>query len=381
MFSENQKISAGQLRALLLTDWMGKLLLLLPQMMGKQSSGNVIAGILAGTLLAAAAGWMAAEAVQGRRQNYYGRLKDRAGRRAADFIFMILIIYLLGQSSLFFYLCGQIAGTYLLPEVNKAILLLVPALLAYYLARSGLEVRGRVSEITAFFLWGLFFLMLMMALFQIHPDRLEESGGKLDSGFLQAGAYTVFAGFGTVGLLPLALPQVTVSEEHGGRRRKHNQRNTCILQKKIAEAILMSGLLLLLVEVCSYGSFGRKGMTALRWPVIALMSSTNLQGVFLQRWDILLIGFLVFCLFLSAGTGIYYLGAAGRTLGMKESHFLAVGTGLSWLLAYWMEKNPGVIYWQRNILFLVCAPILMGTAVLQALLEKSEEALWKRKER
>ena len=66
---------------------------------------------------------------------------------------------------------------------------------------------------------------------------------------------------------------------------------------------------------------------------------------------------------------------------MKESPFLAVGTGLSWLLAYWMEKNPGVIYWQRNILFLVCAPILMGTAVLQALLEKSEEALWKRKER
>ena len=47
MFSENQKISAGQLRALLLTDWMGKLLLLLPQMMGKQTSGNVIAGILA----------------------------------------------------------------------------------------------------------------------------------------------------------------------------------------------------------------------------------------------------------------------------------------------------------------------------------------------
>ncbi|MDO5345098.1 MAG: GerAB/ArcD/ProY family transporter [Lachnospiraceae bacterium] len=374
MFSENQKISANQLRALLLTDWMGKLLLLVTEDAGRLGGRNMLLGILAGLLLAVAAGRGAIGAAGDAAKDYYGRLDNAAGKWTAYFIYFTIMIYLVGQVSLVFYLCAQIAGTYLLPEVNETVLILVPGILGYYLARSGLEAEGRISEMTAFLLWGLFFLMLALTLPQIRPEQLTDSAGKLDGGVWKAGAYTVFAGFGTIGILPLLLPQIIVPQVEAGTGKgsglEKGNGERIMIQKKVGEAILMGGALLLLSGAAAYGIFGTDGMKTLRWPVIVLMSCTNLQGVFLQRWDVLMIGFLIFCLFLSAGTSIYCLGAAGGRLRASRKTVLMIGVGISWLLAFWMGKSPEAVLWYRRIVFWFCAPVLAAAAVLLARREK-----------
>lgn len=366
MFSENQKISAKQLRALLLTDWMGKLLLLVPETTGRLGGRNMLFGILAGILLALAAGWAAAGAIREGGQDYYERLANAAGKWTAVFVYVVIVVYLTGQIALVFYLSSQIAGTYLLPEVNEAVLILIPGLLGYYLARSGIEAEGRVSELTAFFLWGLFILMLALTIPEIRPEQFGARAEKLDAGFWKAGGYTAFAGFGTVGILPLLLPQVIAVQEKKGT----GKRGQAVIQKKVCEAILMGGLLILLSGAAAYGIFGMEGMARLRWPVIALMSCTNLQGVFLQRWDVLLIGLLVFCLFLSAGSSLFYAGAAGRSLGAARKPFSMTVVGISWVLAFWMEKNPQAARWHGRIVFWLCAPVLAAAAILLARWER-----------
>ena len=77
--------------------------------------------------------------------------------------------------------------------------------------------------------------------------------------------------------------------------------------------------LLFFTFLACFGIFGAEGMRRLAWPVISLMSSASLNGVFLQRWDILLIGFLEFSLFLSVGEGVFYGGVlAGELAGPKR---------------------------------------------------------------
>lgn len=358
MFSENQKISAKQMRALLLTDWMGKLLLLAPDLLGKAGGGNGVAGVLAGTALTLGIGWAAAGTGRDKNGDYYGQICRAAGKPAACALFFLIILYLIGQAALAFYLCGQIAGTYLLPETNEALVILIPALLGYYLASGGLETAGRVSELTAFLLWGLFFLMLALTLPQIQPNLLAESMEPVESGIWKAAGYTALAGFSTVSVLPLILPQIIDPRDETA--------------EKTMQAILMGGLLLLLSVTAGYGIFGAEGMGRLRWPVIALMSCTNLQGVFLQRWDVLLIGLLVFSLFLSAGSSIFYTGMAGERLGMARKPVFLAATVLGGLLAFWMEKNPAAAKLHSRIVFGVLAPVLAAAVVLLALFHRKE---------
>lgn len=374
MFSENRKISAKQMRALLLTDWMGKLLLLAPERMGMAGLGSALPGVLAGMLLTFWIG-RAATGRGCRNGTYYGRLCRAAGKPAAGTLFFIMICYLIGQTALSLYLCAQIAGTYLLPETKDAVLLVIPALLGYYLARGGLETAGRVSELTAFFLWGLFFLMVALTLPQIQPDLLAEGMRCTGGGIWKAGAYTAFAGCGTVSVLPLILPQIIdpqddTKRETAPEKRTGREKRKSGARKRAAQAILMGGILVLLSAAAGYGIFGAEGMGRLRWPVITLMSGTNLQGVFLQRWDVFLIGLLTFSLFLSAGNSIFYAGAAGNCLGLPEKRICLAATALGGLLAFWMGRNALTAKICGAVIFGFCAPVLAAAVVLLAGAEK-----------
>ena len=83
MFSENHKISSRQLQALLLTDWMGKMLLLFPAAAGRAGGRSALAGLLAGGLLVLELGCLILRKRRSRQGSYYGCLKERLGSLAA----------------------------------------------------------------------------------------------------------------------------------------------------------------------------------------------------------------------------------------------------------------------------------------------------------
>ena len=55
MFSDNQRITAAQMKLLLITDWAGKMMLVVPGMLGHIGARNAVLAAAAGTLLAAGA--------------------------------------------------------------------------------------------------------------------------------------------------------------------------------------------------------------------------------------------------------------------------------------------------------------------------------------
>ena len=127
MFSENHKISSRQLQALLLTDWMGKMLLLFPAAAGRAGGRSALAGLLAGGLLVLEMGYLILRKRRSRQGSYYGCLKGRLGGLAAGGVYVLGILYFLYHSALMLYLCGRIAVTYLIPEADFRLVTLTAA--------------------------------------------------------------------------------------------------------------------------------------------------------------------------------------------------------------------------------------------------------------
>lgn len=353
MFSENHKISSRQLQALLLTDWMGKMLLLFPAAAGRAGGRSALAGLLAGGLLVLELGCLILRKRRSRQGSYYGCLKGRLGGLAAGGVYVLGILYFLYHSALMLYLCGRIAVTYLIPEADFRLVTLTAAGLGLYLALGGMEVRGRVSELTAFFVWGLFFLMILLAMTSFRPEQMALDEKGLKALPFAGCTAAVLPGFGTLGILPVVKEQVEDPEN---------------MKKRCGQAVAMTIVLLFFTFLACFGIFGAEGMRRLAWPVISLMSSASLNGVFLQRWDILLIGFLEFSLFLSVGEGVFYGGVlAGELAGPKRQKmnrkFMTAAAAAAWLLCLGMNAYREVLLWGGAVSFLVCAPLLLAAAL------------------
>ena len=349
MFSDNQKISSRQLHTLLITDWLGKVVLLLPASFQGASAWTILAGTVAGFAASELFLCLAVSVADRGKRDFFFCVKERLCSWAALLLYLIYGVYFLCHGAIMLYLCGRIGGTYLLPETSGPLLIALPAIVGYYLARGGMEVRGRISELLAFLIWWAFLFLLLFALPGVRPHHLLAGGG-IDAGGLMSFSAIVFASFGGVGALPLAFPQVVTE---GGKQERAKS-----LRGAGGKALAMVAFVLIITFLIGYGLFGQEGMARLEWPVITVMSSTNLQGVFLQRWDVLLVGLLLFAMFLSAGTGIYYVSTAGETLGMKRKPAQCGAVALAYLLAVFLSQMDGqrVFSWYRNISFRICVP-------------------------
>ncbi|MDD3794703.1 MAG: GerAB/ArcD/ProY family transporter [Lachnospiraceae bacterium] len=354
MFSDNQKISGRQLKALLLMDWLGKTILLLPGYHRKMNFQTVMLGALAGSLLAAGFLWLVCGVMREAKGSYFTYVQERLGKGAAALIYLVYSVYFLTNLILLLAFCGRLAKDNLLPELPLWLLVLLPAATGIYLAGGGLEVRGRVSELLAPVVMGFFLLLLILTVPGIKmahfmdgevPYTGSGTGGMafVPGEFLES-SFLVLAGFGGIGTLPLALD--------GIRHRKS-------FGRQAFRALRGMALVLLAVIFIGFGVFGIQGMERLEWPVISLMSGVKLPGVFLQRWDVLFIALLMISLFLAAGSGIYYAGVIGNAFGVPKwiGRILILVSGF--VLFLFPFQWEWLLSWYRKINFFFCVPVMI----------------------
>ena len=371
MFSDNHRISDRQLQALLLADWMGKILLIQPGLTGRYSWLEVFAGTAAGLALTSVFLLLIMRMSWSSLADCYTYVKKHEGGTAAVFLYLIYFIYFFAQTVLVLFLCGEIAGTYLLPEYSRPVLLFLPAAVGYFLARGGLEIRGRVSELLAWLLAFLILIMLLFTVFQIRPPqfwRTVQAANFGARGGLSCLGLTA-SGFGSVFALPLILPET--EQKKGWNRRLYL-------------ALGAAGLLLLLVYLCGYAVLGNAGMQRLSWPVISLLSCTDITGVFFQRWDVFLTALLLVSLFLSVGSGVYYMQKIltvlwKTTLKKKmpecregkiqkedpvERRVRVIALAAAGTLACVIREREQALYFYERITLWVCVPLMALTVLL-----------------
>ena len=327
MFSENHKISLRQLKYMVFMDIMGVLCILLPVYLQKATVGTMAVSLLAGFLAwQLLAGFLARRISRGKP--LLEEIHKTAGSLAAFLVLAAAVVYLAAQSAVFLNLCGELAGTYLLPETPLPVLVLLPLAAGLLLARGGLEVRARTSEVLGPVILVLFLIMGAGAAFGIRNLGETEAVFRLQDQVF-SGGYIIFACAGGFFLPALA---GHIKEEEQGQEKKAAR----YLRTGGALGMLLPGVLLLITAL----SFGNGGLGRMDFPAVRVMSSVSLPGGFLKRWDVVFLVLLLLSMGLACGSALWNLKGASAALwemipraGRNEKGCLAF-QGLLALLVY-----------------------------------------------
>lgn len=354
MFSENSKISGRQLKRLIVMDALGKAGLLLPRFTDKADGRSFMVSLLISSILALIyaqiIGWISNHV----EEDFYGYIKERLGTGAAWFTSILYICYAFLTTVYLVRLFAAIAVNFLLPESSQIPLMVMVLLAGAYIAMGGLEAGARVSEIMyTIVLYPLAF-MLLCAVFSANPDYLAPSGADFSLHLVKHGLQ-MFIIFGGMGIVLFITPHLNKVKIAGQALRR---------------GVLITCISVFLIFLISIGTFGDAGMRALPWPAITLMSSAEIPGGFLQRWDVIFTVLLLGSFFISVGIGLYYMRLLTEKVLSKSSPFtLLVFVILVLAAALWCGSYENAVKTYTILGGYILVPIAVIYTIFLAVVE------------
>ena len=320
MFSENQKISRRQLQRLLVVDWLGKAGLLLPHVSERATGRDFMISLLLGMAITLCYAWLIGWISKYVQVGFYTYIRNRLGGGVAGIVSVIYICYIFVNTVYLVSVFAAIATTFMLPESSPYLLMGMVLLGGVYMAAGGLEAGARVGEILyGVVLYPLAF-MLLFAAFAIQPDYLKAGQATFNYRTARHGL-EIFTAFGGMGVILFLSPYMSKKEAIAAALKK---------------STVTIGIGIFLTFLVCIGLFGESGMWATSWPVITLMSSVDIPGGFLRRWDVIFTGLLLAGFFVAVAIGLFYMRFLLReVLGRDRSSYLPVVTVLVFGAAFW----------------------------------------------
>lgn len=355
MIAGNGKISARQMGRLAVLDWLGKAALLWPLLAGGTDGAGFFLGIAAGVILAMLYGVLIGWTARHIRGDFTAYAAERLGTTAARVMTFLYLAYAFVNTVFVARLFTEICRTFLLPGISEALLLAAILLTGAYNASGGLEVRARVSEILYPVVLAPLLILLLCAVGTAEPEHLAMGAPSLSLALAGKGL-TGFLAFGGMGIFLYLAPFLSGRGQMG---------------RVMARSILTVGGIVLALLAASVAAFGEAGMRALPWPVITLMSSAELPGGFIQRWDTVFTALLAASFLPAAGAGLYYLKTLTACLlgGRKKAAGGGIYPVLIWAAALWCGSLGTAMEVFTVIGGCICIPLTVIFTLLLAVVE------------
>lgn len=361
MFSENQKISGRQMQRLVVLDWVGKASLLLPLFIGKAGGRDFLFSLFLGLAVSFLYIMLISWISRHIQNDFYGYIQTRMGKGTATAACLIYWCYVFVNTVYLARLFAKTAVTFLMPEAGQEVFQVMLVLAGCYGAWRGLESRARTAEVVYRILLIPLVLMLLLAAFSVNPAYLAPGEAKLSMAAIQHGLQ-VFIAFGGAGVFLFVMPRLSRKSDAG---------------RALKKSMLLIGSGAAGVFLTAIGTFGEAGMRALPWPVITLMSTVEIPGGFLQRWDVIFTGLLLCTFFIAATTGFFYLKVLTEELFQKKpaNYWIPLMGAAVLLASLWCEnyETAASIYVVLNGYVLV--PLAAAFTCMLGLIE------WKKKRR
>lgn len=172
MFSKNERISAKQLKRLIVIDLFSVIVIIAPRIavsiLGKD--GGV--GIILASVYALIFAWIIIILSKDVKGSYIGYIKESVGSFLAYIIGLIYIIKIIFTGGLLVRLFGEVIKATLLKDTDLPIIILIVLLVAGYMASKGFEIRARVAEIIYLFILIPILLLLLFGFENIEISNL-----------------------------------------------------------------------------------------------------------------------------------------------------------------------------------------------------------------
>ena len=351
MFSCNQKIAAGQLKALVVLILFSKGLLYLPFFANGLTSLEFLVSFLIVSLFLFLFCRIAGIFSGSIRGSFYDYIGERLGNVSAFLIAGLFLVFLLVNTGSLLQSFITLGQMYILKEQKLFFLLLPTVLSVVYLACGGIEVLGRAAAI-----WYpvVFFSMLVLLLctgFYMKPEInsllvMETEHLQVKNFFMQ---YSVF---GDLICLMWILPECEKTDFFGGTVRS-------------------VGLLMGFFAVIA-GTFGNYGISGQDFPAVNLMAEARIPVGFLERWDVIFCGLLLMGLLVSITSSVYIAGQIMERLpaGGKMRVRIGIFVGLGCLTALFLSGYEQNLQLYGKINGYVLVPLMTATVCLLAYKER-----------
>jgi len=302
MFSDNLKISSRQLKRMMVINWIGRMNLIIPGIALTVAGGSGAVSIIIGIAATLIYALLICHIAKNIKVSFHAYLVSRIGKLGSLIIKLVYVLFIMISTVFTIRLLTEIVKQTILPEMNTTIILIIVIATCGYGASGKLEGRARASEAIFGIIMIPLIIMLCLSVSGLKTEYLMDTS-IASGGSILKGAIGVFVVFGEISILMLTAPYVENEER---------------IKSKVMQAIVITGIGTLGVFIATLGMFGENSMKALKWPIISLMSSVNVPGGFLERWDIIFIMLVIISIFVGISGGIFYVSMMMQEIIRKK---------------------------------------------------------------
>lgn len=321
MFSNNERISAKQLKKLIVLDLISVTGIILPKIAASLLGKDGSLGIIIATVYALIFTWIMFLISKEIKESYLDYINESVGSFFTFIIGLFYCIKILFTCVLIVRLFSEVIKATLLYDTDLPIIILLLLLVSSYMATKGFEVRARVAEIIYLFVLLPVFGLLLFGVKNIERSNLMPLyNSNIEK--IVSGSYSVFLIFTLLDLLLFCIPMVRTYNTSSSGKRKKKARS---VYSYVAGAILIVSVFNLLIFITAIGILGSKEVSRNLWSSITTLQIIELPGNAIQRQDGLMIGIWTVSIFTLISGFIYYLTYIGKgIIRIKNRQYLSI---------------------------------------------------------
>lgn len=293
-FPNNSKISANQLKKILVFDILSVSILLLPNLAVKGAGKDGLLSLLLGTGGAVLYALLLLFLSNRLETDYMSQCQKTLGKVGTFLMGSFYVVKYFFSCVFLLTLFTTIIHETILPNTNSMIILLFLFLVSLYYGAKQFEVRARLVELLYFIILVPLFLLFALGIFKINLVNFSPLFTAGTVPVLKTG-YFVLLAYSALEMLLFSAPSVIDRESRASKRRK------------VISAVLICGGFHLLVYGVVFGLLGSYGATGKIWSTISVMQMIEIPGGFVHRQDAIMLGLWMCSIFTIISTLIYYL--------------------------------------------------------------------------
>jgi spore germination protein (amino acid permease) len=292
MLAGNNKISATQLKKLIVFDIISISIMIVPEIASTGAGKDGLISILLSSILALIYGFLLLYFSKNVTTNYFSYSSEIVGR-FLTFVFGILYMMKLFIFTLFAVnLFSNIINATLLPNTSYKIIVLSLIALSFYLSTKELEVKARLTELLYFVVLIPVVILFLLGIPNVNPSNLLPLFTNSSTNILQTGVY-VFLTFSALDFVLFASP--FAGKENYGLKKKN-----------MLFAILTITFIHIIIFLTVVGLLGTRGAKQEVWSTITVLQMLEVPGGFIQRLDAIVLMFWLISIFSIIGSLFYY---------------------------------------------------------------------------
>lgn len=291
MFSSNNKISIRQLQILLILDIFGMGVTFLPEKMARFAGQNGWICVICGVIFACICAWISASLAEMFPEDdfvtYTGKIVSKP---VAIVITAGLVLKIIFSLSMELRIFSEIIKQIMLFKTPMYVISLCMLLVGAYGALKGYEARGRIAEILIFVIFIPMFIIFGFVASEADYTNLMPFFEADLPDLFYGGVFSLFT-FSGIEFILLAYPYL---------KNKKRAKNESV------KAVAFIGIIMTLITVITISKLGPFDIKNQMWPVLELMNTVDLPGMFIERQDAVVMSFWIMSVFIIINAGIYF---------------------------------------------------------------------------